>query len=43
MAIVKVFDVNGARELNCFDTLDNVPYEEEVVEDDVLEEKNPFE
>lgn len=26
MATIKVFDVNGARELHCFDTLANVPY-----------------
>lgn len=26
MATIKVFDCNGVKELNCFDTLDNVPY-----------------
>lgn len=27
MATIKVFDVNGVRELHCFDTLDNVDYQ----------------
>ena len=26
MATIKVFDVNGCKELSCFDTLDNVAY-----------------
>lgn len=26
MATIKVFDATGVRVLNCFDTLDNVPY-----------------
>lgn len=26
MATIKVFDVNGVKELHCFDTLDNVCY-----------------
>lgn len=45
MATIKVFDVNGCRELQCFDTIDNVPYLEDVEDDidDTPEEKNPFE
>lgn len=34
MATIKVFDVNGCKTLNCFDTLDNVVYD--AVEDDTL-------
>lgn len=37
MATIKVFSVEGVKELNCFDTLLDVPYltdEEEIVEDD---------
>lgn len=26
MATIKVFTVEGVKELSCFDTLDNVPY-----------------
>lgn len=29
MAMIKVFDCNGVKELKCFDTLDNVAYLEE--------------
>lgn len=45
MATIKVFDVNGSKILQCFDTLDEVPYltvEEEEVEE-IVEDKNPFE
>lgn len=46
MATIKVFDVNGVKELQCFDTLDNVDYlapdEYEGAEEEV-EDKNPFE
>lgn len=42
MATIKVFDVNGVKELQCFDTLDVIPYlEDEEVEDD-QQEDNPF-
>lgn len=38
MATIKVFDVFGVKTLKCFDTLDNVlydePEEEDVIEDD---------
>ena len=36
MAKIVVFDVKGKRELNCFDTLLDVPYieEEDIAEDD---------
>lgn len=44
MATIKVFDANGVKELQCFDTLLEVPYiEEEEDIDDIPEEKNPFE
>lgn len=45
MATIKVFDVNGCKTLQCFDTLDEVPYltEEEVEEEEIVEDKNPFE
>lgn len=33
MATIKVFDVKGVKELQCFDTLSDVPYIEEVGED----------
>lgn len=46
MATIKVFDVNGVKELNCFDTLSEVdylaPFEDEGAEEEV-EDKNPFE
>lgn len=29
MATIKVFSADGVRELQCFDTLDNVPYLED--------------
>ena len=37
MATIKVISANGVKELKCFDTLENVPYdedEEEIIEDD---------
>lgn len=47
MATVKVFDVNGCKELSCFDTLDSVEYltEEldEIVDDGELTVGNPLE
>lgn len=39
MATIKVFDCNGVKELQCFDTLSEVPY----VEDDYLPEEGIFE
>lgn len=44
MAVIKVADSVGVRELKCFDTLDDVPYLEDV-EQIVNEpvESNPFE
>lgn len=43
MATIKVFDVNGVKELQCFDTLLDVPYmEEEIVDETEPEESNPF-
>lgn len=45
MATIKVFDSKGVKELHCFDTLTEVPYLEEEIEDDIEEvpDKNPFE
>lgn len=47
MATIKVFDVNGVKELSCFDTIDNVGYlnEEEdlLVDDGELTIGNPLE
>lgn len=44
MATIKVFDANGVKELQCFDTLCDVPYlDEEVIEEDEPKENNPFE
>lgn len=44
MATIKVFDANGVKELNCFDTLMEVPYlEEDEDEEQIVEDKNPFE
>lgn len=49
MATIKVFDANGVKELQCFDTLLDVPYleeeiiEEEIIEEDEPKENNPFE
>lgn len=47
MAMIKVFDVNGVKELSCFDTLDNVQYlqevTEEIVDDGELTIGNPIE
>lgn len=38
MATIKVFDVNGVKQLSCFDTVDNVAYlsedEDEMIVDD---------
>lgn len=36
MATIKVFSVDGVKELNCFDTLSSVPFIEE--EDDIIED-----
>lgn len=36
MATIKVFSVDGVKELNCFDTLQDVPYLD--FEDDPLED-----
>lgn len=36
MATIKVFSAIGVKELKCFDTLENVPFDEE--EDDILED-----
>lgn len=44
MAIIKVADSKGIRELHCFDTLDEVPYlvdEQQIV--DEPKDTNPFE
>lgn len=44
MATIKVFDCNGVKELNCFDTLVDVPYlEEDDFEEDEPKDNNPFE
>lgn len=47
MAMIKVFDVNGVKELSCFDTLDNVEYltdePDEIVDDGELTIGNPLE
>lgn len=47
MAAIKVFDVNGVKELSCFDTLDSVQYlqeePEEIVDDGELTIGNPIE
>lgn len=44
MATIKVFDCNGSKELQCFDTLDNVPYlVDEVQIEDEPKDNNPFE
>lgn len=45
MATIKVFSANGVKELNCFDTLVDVPYltEEEEEIDNEPGDKNPFE
>lgn len=44
MATIKVFDVNGVKELKCFDTLVDVPYlEEEILEEEEeVPDRNPF-
>lgn len=37
MATIKVFSTEGVKELNCFDTLNDVPFnteESEIIEDD---------
>lgn len=34
MAVVKVFDVNGSKTLLCFDTLVDIPYDEDPLESD---------
>lgn len=33
LATIKVFDCNGVKSLQCFDTLDNIPYDEEEVDE----------
>lgn len=44
MATIKVFDVNGVKELQCFDTLLEVPYlEDEEIDDLEPKDNNPFE
>lgn len=47
MATIKVFSVDGVKELSCFDTLDNVEYitegVEEIVDDGELTIGNPLE
>lgn len=47
MATIKVFDVNGVKELSCFDTLDAVQYlsdeVEEIVDDGELTIGSPLE
>lgn len=44
MAVIKVYDVNGCKELNCFDTIDDVPYlSEEIQIEDEPKDSNPFE
>lgn len=47
MATIKVFSVNGVKELSCFDTLENVDYlideSEEIVDDGELTVGNPIE
>lgn len=45
MATIKVFSVDGVKELGCFDTLTEVPFLEEIeeVDESEPEEKNPFE
>lgn len=36
MATIKVSDVNGIKYLQCFDTLDNVPYQDIETPEDLL-------
>lgn len=47
MAMIKIFDCKGVKTLQCFDTLDNVPYdeeeEEEIIDDGELTVGNPIE
>lgn len=47
MATIKVFSVDGVKELSCFDTLDNVEYiteeVDEIVDDGELTIGNPIE
>lgn len=48
MAVIKVFDVNGVKELSCFDTLDTVAYlsneeDETIVDDGELTVGTPIE
>lgn len=44
MATIKVFDAAGVKELQCFDTLDAVPYlVDDEDEEQIVEDKNPFE
>ena len=45
MATIKVFDANGVKELNCFDTLVEVPYlvDEDDEDEVIVPDKNPFE
>lgn len=40
MAIVKVFDVNGVKELQCFDTLSEIPYIEEDIDSEEFAEED---
>lgn len=36
MATIKVFDANGVKDLQCFDTLSDVPYEDIETPEDLL-------
>lgn len=47
MAMIKVFSVDGVKELSCFDTLDDVDYlidePEEIIDDGELTISSPLE
>lgn len=38
MATIKIFDCNGVKTLQCFDTLDNIPYDEEEDVDEIVDD-----
>lgn len=40
MATIKVFSVNGVKELNCFDTLDEVDYLSSEIADESEEDED---
>lgn len=40
MAMIKVFDVTGVKELQCFDTITEVPYIEEDIDFEEIAEED---